>query len=343
MVAIVVRLEGGNAVTLARPLKSLLLSALFLLAACTSVPMRHTSPASAFAQVQNGVRLHYLDFGGRGEPVILLAGPGNTAWIYHDFGLDLARDFRVLAVTRRGHGESDMPDTGYDQATLVEDLRAFLDSRGFRRVHLVGSSTAGEELTRFASRYPDRVGSLVYLDAAYDRSVDVERGTPDRPPRPTAADRASVDAYVAYLVRTRGVAEAPPGVLERNWRASVSVQPGGTAGMRWGEAQFREYMQSLAAGPPDYSRVRAPALAIYAVGVPQARLERATPELRAAIERHRETVVLPWRAASIEQFRNGMQRGEVVELDSLHHPFLHRPSETASLVRAFLNRHPLPR
>ena len=56
--------------------------------------------------VTNGARLHYLDFGGRGEPVVLLAGMGNTAWIWSDFGTRLAREgFRVVALTRRAHGE----------------------------------------------------------------------------------------------------------------------------------------------------------------------------------------------------------------------------------------------
>ena len=325
-----------------RPILALCLFA--LASSCArhrSVPA--SGPVSGFATTAAGTRLHFIDFGGSGDTLVLLAGPGNTAWIYHDFGKDLSRDFRVLAVTRRGHGESDMPASGYDQESLVEDLRGFLDSQGLQRVHLAAASTAGEELTRFASKYPGRVGAAVYLDAAYDRSVDVESGTPDKPPRPTAADRASVDAFVAYLVRTRGVADAPAGVLERNWRASVSLQPDGTAGMRWGEAQFREYMRSLMAAPPDYSRLKAPALAIYAVGVPHARLERATPEMRALIEKHRRDVVLPWRATSMAQFRKGVPGGEVVELDALHHPFLHRPAETAALVRSFLKRHALRR
>jgi len=317
-----------------------LLLAAFLFA-CAHSPPPPEEPSSRHATVAAGVRLHYLDFGGQGDPVVLLAGPGNTAWIYHDFGQDLARNFRVFAVTRRGHGESDMPEDGYDQSTLVEDIRGFLDSQGLSRVHLVGSATAGEEITRFASKYLERVGSLVYLDAAYDRSIDVESGTPDRPARPTAADRASAEAYVAYLVRTRGVADAPPGVLERNWRASVATQPDGTAGMRWGEAQYRQYLQSLTAAPPDYSRVKVPALAIYAVGIPRERLERATPGVRTAIERHRTEIVLPWRARSILQFRKGIPHGEVVELDALHHPFLNRPKETADAIRSFLTKHPM--
>lgn len=316
-----------------------LLLAVALSACAHSLPTSR-APSSRHAIVA-GLKLHYLDFGGRGDPVVLLAGPGNTAWIYHDFGKDLARDFRVYAVTRRGHGESDMPETGYDQATLVEDIRGFLDSQGLQRVHLVGSATAGEEMTRFASIYPQRVGSLVYLDAAYDRSIDVESGTPDRPARPTAPDRASVEAYVAYLVRTRGVADAPPGILERNWQASVGTQPDGTVGMRWGEAQYRQYMQSLTARAPDYSHIKAPALAIYAVGIPHDRLARASPETRAAIEKHRNEIVLPWRERSIMQFRDGVQNGEVIELDALHHPFLNHPSETAGAVRKFIKRNPL--
>jgi hypothetical protein len=109
--------------------------------------------------------------------------------------------------------------------------------------------------------------------------------------------------------------------------------------MRWGEAQYREYMESLTGASPDYSQIRAPALAIYSVGVPADRLSRATPAVRAAIERHRSAVVLPWRESSIAQFKKGVPHGEVVELDALHHPFLHRPAEAAGLVRRFLQKH----
>lgn len=316
--------------------------AAFLLVGCATVTApAPPAPESRFVEGSSKNRLHYLEFGGGGDPVILLAGPGNTAWIYEAFGRDLARDFRVFALTRRGHGQSEMPEHGYDQATLVEDIRAFLDANDLKRVHLIGASTAGEEVTRFASKYPDRVGSVVYLDAAYDRTVDVESGVPDRPERPTAADRTSIDAYVAYLVRTRGVKDAPAGVLERNWKESVAMHADGRAGMKWGEAQFQEYMKSLTAAAPDYSGVRAPALAIYSVGVPEDRISRATPEIRAAIEKHRAEVVLPWRQSSIAQFRKGAGRGEVAELNALHHPFLHRPRETASIVRRFLRKHRL--
>ena len=58
----------------------------------------------------NGAKLQFLDFGGRGETVVLLAGLGNTSWIWSDFGPRLAaKGYRVVALTRRGHGESAAP------------------------------------------------------------------------------------------------------------------------------------------------------------------------------------------------------------------------------------------
>src|SRR5207244_3875191 len=78
--------------------------------------------------------------------------------------------FRVLGLTWRGHGQSEMPETGYDTATLVEDIRQFLDALNIERVILVGHSLAGDQLTRFAGAHPNRVIKLVYLDAAHDRA-----------------------------------------------------------------------------------------------------------------------------------------------------------------------------
>jgi pimeloyl-ACP methyl ester carboxylesterase len=151
-------------------------------------------PGSAFVDGAGGVRLHYLDFGGSGEPIVLLAGAGDTAWIYLELGAELARDHRVLALTRRGFGDSDAPQAGYDRAALDADLVAVLDAWNAPRVTLIGHSLAGSELTHFAAHHPARVRALVYLEAAYDRSTQ-EAAMADAPAvyvPPTAADRASI-------------------------------------------------------------------------------------------------------------------------------------------------------
>ncbi len=117
----------------------------------------------------NGIRLHYLDWGGKGPTLIFLTGMGASAYIFNKIAPRFADEFHVLALTRRGHGDSDCPDTGYDADTLIEDIRQFMDCLNIEKASLVGHSVAGVELTHIAATYPTRVEKLIYLDALDDR------------------------------------------------------------------------------------------------------------------------------------------------------------------------------
>jgi non-heme chloroperoxidase len=130
--------------------------------------MNQVNPKSGFVHV-NGIRLHYLDWGGSGQTLIFLTGMGCSAYIFNRFAPRFTDRFRVLALTRRGQGDSDYPETGYDADTLVEDIRQFMDRLEVEKAILAGHSLAGVELTHFAATYPDRIEKLVYLDALDDR------------------------------------------------------------------------------------------------------------------------------------------------------------------------------
>lgn len=300
-------------------------------------------PVSAWAIGAGGVRLHYLDFGGRGAPVILLAGAGNSAWIYLDFGKELARNHRVLALTRRGHGESGYPASGYDQDTLAEDLRLFMDRAGLSRASMIGHSLAGAELTHFAAKYPDRVSALIYLDAAYDRSTQMAsiETDPITPDPPSTADRTSVSSFIDYVRRTRpDLARYWTPAVQRDLQASVAVSPEGDTGYRTTGAIFEQLFSDASSSAPNYTRIQAPALAIYSVEDEDFRLPpTASPQLRAALDAFETGPLASWRERSINQFRQQMRSGTVVEMDAGHHLFLHRPTETLELVRSFLARH----
>lgn len=135
-------------------------------------PWADRSPHRDGFVVSGGVRLHYLDWGGEGPTLLFLAGLGRSPHIYDDLAPAFRGRFRVLGLTRRGLPKSDRPEGGYDADTLVEDIRALLDRLGIDRAALVGHSFAGVEMTRFAARYPTRVGRLIYLDSAYDYGRD---------------------------------------------------------------------------------------------------------------------------------------------------------------------------
>ncbi len=314
------------------------------LAACTapSAPksMASSEPVSALATGADGVRLQYLDFGGAGPPILLLPGAGNSAWIYGDLGKELARDHRVFALTRRGHGDSEQPATGYDVATLDEDIVRFLDAMKVTRVVLVGHSLAGVELTYFASHHPDRVSALIYLDASYDRSTQeaVMEGAPYSPPPPTDSDRTSIDSMIAYVRRTRlDLARHWYGPTVRDAEASI-VMRDGTAGWRAAPI-FGEYWTATSKDPPDYSKITAPVLAIFAVENERYQLPAdASDELLAKLRQWETGALQAWRESSKAQLLRAVPSAQIIEMDAGHHMFLHRPAETLAHLRKFLAR-----
>ena len=63
-------------------------------------------PSDQFVTL-DGIRFHYPDWGGDGDPLLLLAGLGCTAHVFAVLAPHLTERFRVLALTRRGHGLTD--------------------------------------------------------------------------------------------------------------------------------------------------------------------------------------------------------------------------------------------
>jgi pimeloyl-ACP methyl ester carboxylesterase len=270
---------------------------------------------AGFVRVQRDVRIHYLDFGGTGPPLVFLAGLGNTAHAFDDFAPAFTDRFHVIALTRRGFGESDHPAAGYDTPRLAADIAAVLDSLHLPRVSFVGHSIAGEEMTRFAARYPRRVEKLVYLDAAYDRVranelFDASPPIPPlpSPPAPGPRDTATAAAYVAFVHRTRGV-DIPDADIRTRYAFDG-----------WNEEITPAYL-AIGIERPEYRRVRAPALAIYAVTDSVAQLEpwqrrdRTNAAGWAEAIRANELVYRQLRA----EFAAGVRRSQVLEIHGAHH------------------------
>jgi pimeloyl-ACP methyl ester carboxylesterase len=132
-----------------------------------------TSPASApetgFVQVADGVVLEYRDYGGEGDPIVLLTGLGNSAAVYDELAPLLTNEHRVVAVSRRGFGSSTVTSSGYDVDTRVADDLAVMDALDIEQAVIVGHSIAGDELTGIAQARPSLPTGLVYVDAALDR------------------------------------------------------------------------------------------------------------------------------------------------------------------------------
>jgi pimeloyl-ACP methyl ester carboxylesterase len=125
-------------------------------------------PSQGFVTI-SGVRLHYADWGGDGPWLVFLTpGGGSLDEQFGTLAPQFADRFRVVGLTRRGQPPSGVPAGPYDTDTVVRDLLGFLDFLGAPRAHLAGHPIAGAEMTRIAVTHPERVDSLVYLDAAVD-------------------------------------------------------------------------------------------------------------------------------------------------------------------------------
>jgi non-heme chloroperoxidase len=115
----------------------------------------------------NGISLNYTDSGGDGRPVVLIHGWPLSAGSWSEQVPALTHaGYRVIAYDRRGFGDSDKPEDGYDYDTFAADLAGLLDGLALRDVTLVGFSMGGGELARYVGRYgEDRIRSLVFAGA----------------------------------------------------------------------------------------------------------------------------------------------------------------------------------
>jgi len=119
-----------------------------------------------------GVWLHCLEWGdGQGPrnpslvPFLLVHGLASNCRTWERVGdLLAARGHPVAAVDQRGHGRSEVPDTGYDFATLCDDLEAVLDALGYERAVVVGQSTGGNIAVDLARRAGHRLAGVAGVD-----------------------------------------------------------------------------------------------------------------------------------------------------------------------------------
>jgi non-heme chloroperoxidase len=218
--------------------------------------------------VEARVELEVLDWGGRGEPLVFLAGGGNTAHVYDGFAPRFTSRFHVLGITRRGFGASSRPSAGYDTTTLVRDIIAVLDTLRLAKASFVAHSFGGSELNYLGAHFPQRVRRLIYLDSAYDTramfdSPEWKGGQLDGLPQPPTPayddDTGSAWSWTLWAERLSG-----PAFPEAEVRALLSFD---AQDQFVASTSVDDWLKKLEQGAEqvDLSQIRSPALAIYAV------------------------------------------------------------------------------
>ena len=157
-----------------------------------------------------GVPTHqlYVEEHGKGEPLLLIEGLGQSMWAWREQIPVFAGRYRTIAFDTRGTGRSPVPDEPCGIDELAQDAADILDGRA---ANVVGLSMGGYVALTLALARPELVRSLVL--------VGTGAGGPDRVPRPQDVR----DAYAAatglpfdeYGRRTMPLTFSP-GWAERN-------------------------------------------------------------------------------------------------------------------------------
>jgi len=306
---------------------------------------KDSSPhTTRFVTVDKRVRLEVLDWGGSGRPLVLLAGGGDTAHVFDDFAPKLTPNFHVYGITRRGFGESGFSPEGYGADRLGDDVLAVLDSLKLIRPVLVGHSLGGEELSSLATRHPNRVAGLVYLEAGYPYAFDNGKGPsmkefldtrkimPQAPP-PTESALASFSALRQACLRGLGFTY-PEGELRQQFTTTSDGRVGKERDFP-GEAVMLEGMKK-------YADIPVPALVIFAIPHAQAKWvnDSTDPKVHEAAKAYSAAeLVLTTKQA--KAFEDGVPTARVVRLrDADHYVYLSNEADVLREMKSFLSTLP---
>jgi len=156
--------------------------------------------------------------------VMMHAAMGNAnrfyVWVPH-----LARNFRVVRLELRGHGDSEIPGpTQLAFERLTKDVIELLDHLGVTKAHLMGSSAGAFVSQSVAANYPQRILTL----ACFAATPGMKKGTHDYKSWVTRIGEKGVAAFLRETIRDRiDVDAVEPGFVDwfiaESARAPVEV------------------------------------------------------------------------------------------------------------------------
>ena len=194
-------------------------------------------------EVEEGVDLHVVDWGGTGPILLFVPSWASTSHVFDRFAPAFTDSYHVLVMNKRGHGPSSRPDHGYTIERLTKDIEVVLDSLNIQKVNLLGLSRSESLTTQFAVKYPDRVSSLIYLSGPIDRAYHREfMSKPEN--RSAGGQRSDVDDAILELCKIHNDPNYPPGSDDDS---------ANQLGVEWRDSD----------PSPPYSELKVPALAFW--------------------------------------------------------------------------------
>ena len=279
-------------------------------------------PTEAWVELGD-INMRYLDWGGDGPPVMALHGLASSAHWYDIVAPLIRNDFRIVAPDQRGHGQTTQAPSGYDWATLSNDVSGLMNHLGIRQAAVLGHSWGGHVASGLAVYAPERVSRVVMIDGGFLNGHLWPTGTWEEfsetlRPRNVTGDREE------FLERLRTqLADCWSDELERVVQTMVYEDEDGQIQDILHPDHHYQVLQAMWNDPPSaiLPRMSCPSLIVAAGPRP----DRANSEF----SRRRQIMV----AAAEKDLKNG--RVHWVP-DTIHDIGYHKPQELARLISEFL-------
>jgi len=162
--------------------------------------------------IVGAMRFHYLDWGGSGQPILLLHGGGLNAHTWDVMALMLRDRYRCIALDQRGHGDSEWsPGIDYGVETQVRDIEGFVDLLKLDRPVLIGQSMGGLNSMGYAVKHSSQMKGLVVVDVGPEINP---AGTQRIREFSSTPELESFEAFVERAVKFNPIRD--PAVLRRS-------------------------------------------------------------------------------------------------------------------------------
>lgn len=280
-----------------------------------------------------GLSFHYREYAhpdgsdAEGRPVVLLHGVASNSRIWIMVGPALGRSFHTFALDQRGHGGSARPDSGYDFATVVGDLAAFVDAMGLERPVIVGHSWGGNVAIQYAATHPGVPAGIVLVDGGFMEISARPGATWER------AEKEMAPPDLTHLTPEQLVEGAKRWALGEFWSDEVQaalmgnfeITEAGTIRPYLSRANHMQVVRALWEQKPSElcSSVRCPTLFIAAEREAEGRAKEWMSMKREAIGRQEKLLA----DCEVQWFA-----------DTVHDIPLQRPAELAQSIETFVRR-----
>jgi len=124
------------------------------------------SKTAAYYRTDDGANLYYEDHG-QGRPIFLVHGWSCSTKVWQKNIEELSRQFRVIALDSRGHGNSSKVLGGHQVPQYARDVRALIEYLDLRDIVLLGWSLGGPVVLSYWQQFSkdSRLGGIGLIDS----------------------------------------------------------------------------------------------------------------------------------------------------------------------------------